>query len=142
MTVTVRQRAGFRRFALTVLMASGAAASFADLVVKKKPPPSRGGNSTSCPPLDSNGRKATPDAKKGDMDVDGDKTLDYFMGSWTFIEGDLDLIVTRWCINRPMSEWTDKKGKKHKAYEDYFTMGVETSLKGTPTTAVPPGEAT
>jgi hypothetical protein len=86
-----------------------------------KPGPARGGNDTSCPPGPGN-TKATPDPAKGDKDVDGDGTLDFFMGEWKFVTvngNDVkDTIVRRWCINRP-------RAGDH--FGDFFSFEVLTS---------------
>lgn len=87
------------------------------------PAPDRGVNfSTNCPP-NQNGVKAPPgDAR--DKDVNDDGTDDYFMGEWKFVEGNKDLIVRRWCINRPMVAGH---------FDDFFSFEVITSLNGVET---------
>jgi len=82
-----------------------------------------------CPPL-VNGVKATPDPSFGDMDVsddvkspDSDNVLDYFMGEWKFVQGSKDLIVQKWCINRPAD-------MTFMVYRDHFTYRILTSENG------------
>jgi len=82
---------------------------------------------TGCPPL-VGGMKATPDPAKGDADVsaasdpaDSAGVLDYFMGEWKFVQGSKDLIVQKWCINRPETPT---------AFRDHFTYRILTSENG------------
>lgn len=98
------------------------------------PPPDRpGNNDRACPPGPGN-QKATPNDPK-DKDVNGDKRTDYFMGEWKFIEGDKDLVVRKWCINKPQGTNT---------FNDFFSFEILTSKRNedggfTETPRVTPG---
>jgi hypothetical protein len=84
----------------------------------------------SCPPW-VNGMKATPDPSLGDKEVsdpvkspDSNNLVDYFMGEWKFVLESKDLIVQKWCINRPPA------GNK---LRDHFTYRILTSENGSNT---------
>lgn len=106
------------------------------VTVTKKDAPNRDGanpgDNNSCPPGPDASSKSTPDAKLGDKDVDGDGTLDFFMGEWEFVLGVDDVKVRLWCINR-------KKKRGHTAFSDFFSTEVLTSKNGVDTQTVPPG---
>ena len=82
-----------------------------------------------CPPL-VNGVKATPDPSFGDMEIsdnvkypDSANLLDYFMGEWKFVQGSKDLIVQKWCINRPPN-------MALMVFRDHYTYRILTSENG------------
>jgi hypothetical protein len=97
-----------------------------------------------CPPVDGNGKKLKPDPKYGDADIshhadqpdgspektdeNGNPTLDYFMGEWTFVVGNKNLKIQEWCINR----------RTDTIFHDYFTLVIKTSINGVDTTQVQP----
>jgi hypothetical protein len=100
------------------------------------PPPNRDGakrgDNESCPPGPDSTTKGTPDMKLGDMNVAGhpvdpahpEKTLlDFFMGSWKFVDADgNDVVVKKWCINGgPPTNGT---------FHDFFSFEILTSQKG------------
>jgi hypothetical protein len=90
------------------------------------PPPDRNGpapglgDNVNCPPGPDASTKGDPDAGLGDSDVNGDGSLDYFMGEYKFIEGDKDLLVRKWCINLEADEGN---------FNDFFTFELITSLR-------------
>lgn len=90
----------------------------------RTPPPNRDGtkpgDNTSCPPGPDARTKGVPDPALGDKDVDGDGRLDYFMGEWKFVDGDADLTVRQWCINKAAGA----------NFNDFFTYELIPSVKG------------
>lgn len=103
--------------------------------VSEGKPPDRNHNGVTdydddgCPPL-VNGAKATPDPALGDKHVSDDvrfpdsaNLLDYFMGEWKFVQGSKDLIVQKWCINRPPDMVA-------MVFRDHYTFRILTSENG------------
>ena len=97
----------------------------------KMDPPDRNGavagvgSNTTCPPGPVRGTKGAPDAALGDKDVDGDGTSDFYMGEWKYDDGNKDLIIREWCINRPV--------QANGSFGDFFSVEIITSLKGVET---------
>lgn len=91
------------------------------------------GDNTSCPPGPNATTKGVPAAGLGDKDVDGDGTDDFFMGEWKFVQGNRNLVVRKWCINKPAAA--------SGAFGDFFSTQVLTSLNGVDTEKLKPTQA-
>ena len=94
---------------------------------------------STCPPF-VNGAKAVPNPAFGDMDISDDTNspssdglLDYFMGEWKFVQGSKDLIVQKWCINKPPN-------MQLMAFVDHFTYRILTSENGVNTERIKPDD--
>lgn len=96
--------------------------------------PDRNGNGTTdhsetyCPPQSPFGTKA-PTNHPRDANKGGSAATDYFMGEYTFVQGEKDFKVIVWCIASARAE---------PPFADYFTFEVQTSESGQYTTAVAP----
>ena len=107
--------------------------------VTKVPPPDRNGDASgngdnvSCPPGPDHSTKGDPDPALGDKDVTGDGSVDFFMGEWHFVDGNQDLKVRSWCVNRTGGATT---------FGDFFTYEILTSMDGVDTVAVGAGVPT
>jgi len=64
----------------------------------------------------------TNDADLKDQDKNGDGRVDYFIGQWKFVSGVNDLIVRKWCIEKPAGAGG--------TLGDFFTIEVLSSLNG------------
>ncbi|GEM_PF-6024637 len=109
------------------------------------PPPNRGSSSTTCPPGNRDATGKFTKAKANDprdKDVNGDGTADYFMGEWKFVDGDNDLIVREWCINKAETPDDPTTPQNERRFHDYFTQEIITSLKGVETPRISPGSPT
>ncbi len=91
------------------------------------------GDNTSCPPGPDTTTKSTPNATLGDKDVNGDGTLDFYMGEHQFTLPGCTSIVRKWCINKPAAGG---------ALQDFFTLEIVTIMNGMTVTVVMAGAPT
>ena len=122
--------------ALSIGIASGqlAAPAATGLKVTTDPPPDRGGYAnTGCPPTKGADKADPDDRSKGgsgkDRDVNGDGRTDFYMGETKLVDGRKDLIVRKWCINKPETPTR---------YLDFFALEIITSDGGAEVVGVKP----